>query len=125
MNKKVVESYVRIAKEIAMAPSCKKKSNHVSIVISGKSIIAIGQNGHKTHTLAREKNYAGLIVHSELDAFSKIRYKNGAFTLLNFRFNKKGELANSKPCKFCMPWCVEFFEEIWYSTDNGMIKLEE
>lgn len=123
MNKRTAESYLRIAKEIAMADTLIKKSNHVSIVISGKSIIAIGQNGHKTHTLAYEKNYAGLIVHSELDAFSKIRHKSGSFILLNFRFNKQGQTRNAKPCKFCMPWCVEFFDQIWYSTDDGMEKL--
>jgi hypothetical protein len=123
MNKKMLNSLTKIARAIALANLDHRKSYHVSIVISGKSIIAIGQNGHKTHTLNQIHGYKADVIHSELDAFSKIRYRDGNFTLVNFRFNKNGQLRNSMPCKYCMPWCLEFFAEIWYSTDFGMKQL--
>ena len=118
-----VKKLIPVAREIAFTFDYEQNFRHVSIIISGKSIVAIGTNNGKTHTLAREKGYMSDYVHSELDAFSKIRYKSGRFVLINFRFNRNGELRNSRPCKYCLPWCAEFFEEIWYSTDKGMRKL--
>ena len=125
MNIKSVNNLIPIAREIANAADYNKQFRHVSIITSGKSIVAIGENGHKTHTLAQELDYKYYVVHSELDAFSKIRYRNGNFVLINFRFNRAGELCNSRPCRYCMPWCVEFFDSIFYSNKIGeMVKLK-
>jgi hypothetical protein len=27
----------------------------------------------------------------------------------------------SRPCFRCMPWCVGCFDEIWYTTDEGVM----
>lgn len=123
MNQGQVNNFVNVAREIAATCDYEKQFRHISIILSGKSIVAIGQNGNKTHTIAHDLGYKSDIVHSEVDAFSKIRYRSGSFTLLNFRFNRLGELRLSLPCKFCLPWCIEFFEEIWYSDKEGMIKI--
>lgn len=122
MNAYTAKRFVAVAREVADTMDMSQSFRHVSIVISGKSIISIGTNNGKTHTLARERGYRTEHIHSELDAFSKIRYREGKFTLLNFRFNKRGEIRNSKPCVHCTPWCVEFFDEIWYSTSYGFMK---
>lgn len=92
---------------------------HVSIVLSNKSIVAVGTNEKKTHPLNVKYGYKWELIHSELSAYSKIRYRQGNFVLLNFRFNKTGILRGSKPCKYCLPWCIEVFDEIWYSTNKG------
>ena len=123
MNQHSVNNLIHVAKQIAASMNPRQTFRHVSIVISGKSIVAIGTNSGKTHTLAREMGYMTDEVHSELDAFSKIRYKNGRFTLVNFRFNKSGNLRCSKPCKYCLPWTSIFFDETWYSTNKGMTRL--
>lgn len=115
--------FISIAREVASKSPWKKTKRHVSIIVSGKSIISIGENGHKTHTLAKKNGYVHHVVHSEIDAFSKARYRTEKMTLLNFRFNRQGDLRNSKPCKYCTPWCLEVFDEIWYSTDEGMVRL--
>lgn len=118
------QSFINIAKAIADHAPDWKKSRHVSLIVSGKSIVAVGENGHKTHTLAKQIGYRFDHVHSELDAFSKVRYRNGRMVLLNFRFNRQGDMRCAKPCKHCMPWCIEFFDEIWYTTNDGkLVKL--
>lgn len=123
MNQKQIVNLIPIARQVSQSLLDNIQFKHVSIVMSGKSIVAIGTNGGKTHTLAHKYGYRYNRIHSELDAFTKIRYRDGHFVLVNFRFNNDGELRNSRPCKYCMPWVVEFFPEIWYSTDKGMKKL--
>lgn len=117
------EIFIPIAKEVASRSPWRKTKRHVSIIVSGKSIIAIGENGRKTHTLAKQSGYRHYSVHSEIDAYSKVRYRNQKMTLLNFRFNRAGQLRNSRPCDICMAWCLEVFDEIWYSTEKGMVKV--
>lgn len=122
MNTRQAARFQNMAREIANTMDTRQIFRHVSIVISGKSIVAIGTNSGKTHTLAREKGYRTDYVHSELDAFSKIRYREGSFILINFRFNRRGQLRNSRPCVHCMPWCAEFFDEIYYSCNDGRMR---
>lgn len=94
-------------------------------------IVAIGANQKKTHP-ATLKRINGHVVsyrfpepHSELAVYLKIpkQLLNEKLTLVNFRFNKRGQLRMSKPCVCCYKWCVSSFNEIYYSTDHGMVKL--
>ena len=61
-------------------------------------------------------------IHSELDAYRRIprKFRNNLI-LLNYRFNKHGLLRISRPCPLCMPWCLEVFDGIYYSTSEGMM----
>lgn len=124
MNANVAERFVAIARIVAETADSDKQFRHVSIIVSGKSIVGVGINGYKTHTITQEMGYRNNLIHSEIDAYSKVRHRAGSYTLLNFRFNKHGELRNSKPCRYCHPWCMEIFDEIWYSTNGGMRKLK-
>jgi len=124
MNQAFAERFIRVAREVANVTFVSEKFRHVSIIVQNKSIESIGTNSSdKTHTLPGKYGYYGNVMHSELSAFRNLRYRSGNFILLNFRFNKHGELKLSKPCEHCHAWCVEFFDEIWYSTDEIMVKL--
>lgn len=123
MNTKNAQKLVKVAAGIASLSDHSKQFRHVSIIIQGKSIVGIGMNGYKTHSITAKAGYRGNLIHSEIDAYSKIRHRIGSFVLVNFRFNRKGDLRNSMPCKYCLPWCLEVFDEIWYSTDDGMSKM--
>ena len=65
-------------------------------------------------------------MHSELDAFRKLTpdQKAKKLHLINIRFNRFGELRMSKPCEKCLPWCIEVFHTIHYTTDSGIHRLE-
>jgi len=55
----------------------------------------------------------------------KIRGSRDGLSLINLRYNNRGELKIAKPCKLCMPWCEAVFDNIYYSTDQrSVIKLE-
>ena len=68
-------------------------------------------------------------MHSELDALLRVDKgllkKRPKLDLINVRFNRFGELRMSRPCEKCMPWCEALFRTIWYTTDEGIFKLEE
>jgi hypothetical protein len=58
-------------------------------------------------------------LHSELDAFRKLDDNFDKLVLMNYRFSKTGHIGMSKPCKFCMPWCINLFDKIFYTNEIG------
>jgi hypothetical protein len=114
------DTYIPMAKEIAKVQCGNNQFKHVSIILSNKSIVAIGVNSYtKTHPFNKFNNYSGEFIHSELDAYCKVRHKNTNLILLNFRFNNQYKLNLAKPCKYCIGWCYEVFDKIYYSTEWG------
>tara|TARA_Y100000592_G_scaffold32122_1_gene51114 strand:- start:1252 stop:1635 length:384 start_codon:yes stop_codon:yes gene_type:complete len=117
---KYADTALEISREV-----CRSK-RHVSLITTKKgSILACGTNQFRTHPLAKQYGYRYDEVHSELDALLKL--PKGAdrndLILLNFRFNRFGDMRISKPCCLCLPWCQAVFSDIFYSTDKGVIKL--
>lgn len=125
MNRKRLDKFIQISREIASSNPFKWK--HVSLIVKGSKILSIGTNNHKTHTTALRMGYTPenevyYFRHSELDALLKCKERN-KITLVNFRFNPRGELRNSCPCEVCMPWCKATFKDIYFSTTNSVSKL--
>lgn len=119
------KDYIPIALNIAniYCNSEKHRFRHVSLILSGKSIVGVGTNSYtKTHPFNKFNKYRGEYIHSELDAYIKVRHQNTNLILLNFRFTgNHNQLALAKPCKYCLPWCIELFDKIYYSTNEGQI----
>lgn len=118
-------NYIPLALEYAKLYCGNYRFRHVSIILSNKSVVAIGTNSYsKTHPFNKIHRYRGDYIHSELDAYCKVRHKNQNLILLNFRFDAYWNLALAKPCKYCLPWTIEIFHKIYYSTnDNKLEKL--
>lgn len=70
-------------------------------------VLSIGQNSYvKTHPLqAHYARRAGLehkvFLHAEMSAIVKCRDLSKAHKISIFRYNKKGEPMNAKPCPIC------------------------
>ena len=118
--KNVIENYLPIAKPLSMA--MKRQKKHTSLVIYKRKVIAVGQNIFKTHPDSLRLGYKYGEMHSELDAFRKIphKYRGEKLILLNVRFNRFGDLRNSKPCPVCSKWCSQIFHKIYYTTNDGL-----
>lgn len=111
--------YLSLAKEYAKLECLHHRNyKHVSIVVVRSSVVAIGVNRSKTHPLAQKYSYRFDEMHSELDAYIKIRhfnYKNA--TLINYRFSGlKYNLGCSKPCTKCRKWVYSVFNNVMYYT---------
>lgn len=102
-----------------------RQKKHVSLIFNKNRLIASGANYFKTHPRAKELGYLYNEMHSELDAYRKIpRHMRGKkLMLVNVRMNSDGELRMSKPCPVCMGWCVEVFDRIYYTDNEGFKKL--
>ena len=95
---------------------------HISLILRKNELLAIGSNQWKTHPKTVELGYKYPWLHSELDAYTKLKNKKvDRLTLINLRYSKTGKLGMAKPCKYCMPWCLEIFDNILYSNENGNI----
>ena len=103
-----------------------RQKKHTSLVLYKKRIIAVGFNHFKSHPKARELGYTFDEMHSELDAFRKIpkQFLGKKLILVNARYNKFGHMRMSKPCCICESWCREIFHRIYYTTNEGIQKLE-
>jgi len=76
----------------------------------------------KTHPIAKRYGYLFDEMHSELDAFRKCEGRAG-LELWNFRFNRFGQERISRPCPKCLPWCVEVFDGIHFTTGEGIKRM--
>ena len=101
-----------------------RPKKHVSIIVRKNEIVSVGTNNFRTHPTAKKYGYRFDEVHSELDALLRYKGPRDKLTLVNFRFNRFEDMRMSKPCRFCLPWCEAVFDNIWYSTDEGMRLLE-
>jgi hypothetical protein len=94
-------------------------------VVADNRIVGIGTNKRKTHPLAMKYGYRNCELHSELDALLKVpKNQQSDLVLINFRFGPKGDMKLSKPCAKCLPWCINTFDEIYYSIPNGLVQLD-
>jgi len=96
---------------------------HISLIVRKNRLISVGTNNWKTHPKTAEYGYMYPYLHSELDAYRKIKAPLDRLTLLNFRISTTGKLGMSRPCKFCMPWCSEIFDRIVFSNDKGEFEV--
>lgn len=114
-----LNKYIEMAMPIAIKNERSKK--HVSFILRKGELVSFGVNKMKTHPLAKKYGYRYNEIHSELDALLKYKGPRDKLVLVNFRFNRYGEMRMSKPCAKCMPWCVAVFDKIIYSTVDGMV----
>ena len=96
---------------------------HISLIVEKNEVLAVGTNNWKTHPKTIELGYAYPWLHSELDAFRKLKGYQGKMDLINLRFSKTGKLGMAKPCKYCLPWCEQVFNRIIYSNEQGTINI--
>lgn len=120
-----ITKYKKIAWEEYLESDNNRNYNHVSIIANSSRVLGIGTNKRKTHPLAMKYGYRNCELHSELDALLQIdKLFRRDMILINFRFNPKGEMLLSKPCRLCLPWCYDSFDEIYYSIPDGLVQLE-
>jgi len=118
MNSKTINKVYDTALPVSL--SIQRPKKHVSIIVRKNEIVSVGTNNFRTHPMAKKYGYRFDEVHSELDALLRYKGPKDNLVLLNFRFNRFKDMRKSKPCRFCLPWCVAMFDKIYYTTDSGM-----
>lgn len=120
-----LQSLLKLAYPICLEIPRQKK--HVSLILHKNRVISFGTNSFKTHPKAKEIGYHYEEMHSELEAYQRVPYKlkKKKLILVNVRVNRFTQLRMSRPCELCLPWCKEIFHEIFYTNDQGLIRLDK
>lgn len=112
---------------LQMAKDLKKtnpfRCKHFSFIVQRSNILAVGQNQQwQTHPIAQEFGHKFSSVHSELDAWIKIRHRNVDLSkcrLINVRINRFEDVKISRPCVCCSNLLQSFGLTDWTWTLNG------
>ena len=121
LTKRKMLKLVETAKPVCM--NIPRQKRHCSLIVCKNEILSIGTNHFKTHPRAKKLGYRYDEMHSELDALLKAPHRKNLH-LYNFRFNRFGEMRISRPCRLCMPWCMAIFDRIFFTTPDGMERIQ-
>ena len=125
MNRKIISRTVDIA--MAMCPlNLEHRCSHIAFLIRCGKIIHIGTNSCKSHpeTLKYDyKDHQKVGIHAELSVCMKSGKENlKDYSMVVLRVDRKGNLANSKPCCGCQSVIKQFnIGDVWYSDSKGEV----
>lgn len=112
----------------ALCPTNWKNVNnsHVAFLVKKNKIVKIGWNRKRTHPeIARHPYHDGYVgTHAELDVILKSGLDNlDDHSMIVLRVDRKGRLANSKPCPGCLSLLRSYnVSEVFYSDTEGNIE---
>ena len=125
MNRNIIGRTVDIA--MALCPlNLEHRCSHIAFLIRCGKIVHIGTNSCKSHpeTLKYDyKDHQKVGIHAELNVCMKSGKENlKDYSMVVLRVDRKGNLANSKPCCGCQSVIKQFnIGEVWYSDSKGEV----
>ena len=129
MNRKIISRTVDIA--MALCPlNLEHRCSHIAFLIRCGKIIHIGTNSCKSHPETLKyayKDHQKVGIHAELNVCMKSGKENlKDYSMVVLRVDRKGNLANSRPCCGCQSVVKQFnVGEVWYSDAKGEIVKNE
>jgi tRNA(Arg) A34 adenosine deaminase TadA len=112
----------------AICPTNWKNVNnsHVAFLVKKNKIVKIGWNRKRTHPeISKHPYHDGYVgTHAELDVILKSGLEDlNDHSMIVLRVDRKGRLANSKPCPGCLSLLKSYnVEEVFYSDTEGNIE---
>jgi hypothetical protein len=112
----------------ALCPTNWKNVNnsHVAFLVKKNKIVKIGWNKKRTHPkIAKHPYHDGYVgTHAELDVILKSGLEDlNDHSMIVLRVDRKGRLANSKPCTGCLSLLKSYnLSEVFYSDTEGKIE---
>jgi hypothetical protein len=112
----------------ALCPTNWKNVNnsHIAFLVKKNKIVKIGWNRKRTHPeISKHPYHDGYVgTHAELDVILKSGLEDlNDHSMIVLRVDRKGRLANSKPCPGCLSLLKSYnVEEVFYSDTEGNIE---
>ena len=125
MNRKIISRTIDIA--MALCPlNLEHRCSHIAFLIRCGKIVHIGTNSCKSHPETLKyayKDHQKVGIHAELSVCMKSGKENlKDYSMVVLRVDRKGNLANSKPCCGCQSVIKQFnIGEVWYSDSKGEV----
>ena len=126
MKTRVIKKAIDIAH--ALCPTNWKNVNnsHIAFLVKKNKIVKIGWNRKRTHPeISKHPYHDGYVgTHAELDVILKSGLEDlNDHSMIVLRVDRKGRLANSKPCPGCLSLLKSYnVEEVFYSDTEGKIE---
>ncbi len=126
MKTRVIKKAIDIAH--ALCPTNWKNVNnsHIAFLVKKNKIVKIGWNRKRTHPeISKHPYHDGYVgTHAELDVILKSGLEDlNDHSMIVLRVDRKGRLANSKPCPGCLSLLKSYnVDEVFYSDVQGKIE---
>jgi tRNA(Arg) A34 adenosine deaminase TadA len=123
---RVIKKAIDIAH--ALCPTNWKNVNnsHIAFLVKKNKIVKIGWNRKRTHPeISKHPYHDGYVgTHAELDVILKSGLEDlNDHSMIVLRVDRKGRLANSKPCPGCLSLLKSYnVDEVFYSDTEGNIE---
>lgn len=102
--------------------SKKFRCNHLAVIFKGNSILAIGENSHKTHPKTQIYGYPSFCkIHAELSACIRFGKEDcSKYSIAVVRIDRNGKFNQSRPCPGCQNVLRQLnFRKIYFTNETG------
>ena len=112
----------------ALCPTNWKNVNnsHIAFLVKKNKIVKIGWNRKRTHPeISKHPYHDGYVgTHAELDVILKSGLEDlNDHSMIVLRVDRKGRLANSKPCPGCLSLIKSYsLNNVYFSNTEGQIE---
>lgn len=126
MKNRIINKAIDIAHALCPTNWQNVNNSHIAFLVRKNKITKIGWNRKRTHPeIAKHPYHEGYVgTHAELDVILKSgedNLKNHSMIVL--RVDRKGRLANSKPCPGCLSLIKSYgLDEVYFSNIEGHIE---
>jgi len=126
MKQKIIKKAVETAYALCPINWKNVDNSHIAFLVKKNKIVKIGWNRKRTHPeISKHPYHDGYVgTHAELDVILKSGLKDlNDHSMIVIRVDRKGRLANSKPCPGCLSLLKSYnVEEVFYSDTEGNIE---
>ncbi len=126
MKNRIINKAIDIAHALCPTNWQNVNNSHIAFLVKKNKITKIGWNRKRTHPeIAKHPYHEGYVgTHAELDVILKSGEDDlEDHSMIVLRVDRKGKLANSKPCSGCLSLIKSFnLNEVYFSNVEGKIE---
>lgn len=126
MKSRIINKAIDIAHALCPTNWQNVNNSHIAFLVKKNKIIKIGWNKKRTHPkIAKHPYHEGYVgTHAELDVILKSGLDSlNNHSMIILRVDRKGRLANSKPCSGCLSLIESYnVDEVFYSNVEGKVE---
>jgi len=126
VKNRIINKAIDIAHALCPTNWQNVNNSHIAFLVKKNKITKIGWNRKRTHPeIAKHPYHEGYVgTHAELDVILKSGEDDlEDHSMIVLRVDRKGKLANSKPCSGCLSLIKSFnLNEVYFSNVEGKIE---
>lgn len=126
MKPRILKRAVETARALCPINWKNVNNSHIAFLVKKNKIVKIGWNRKRTHPeISKHPYHDGYVgTHAELDVILKSGLDSlDDHSMIVLRVDRKGRLANSKPCPGCLSLLKSYnVDEVFYSDGEGKIE---